>query len=200
MKTRQLKTKIGSAILGLSMLGGMGLATTTPTQAKNPSYGGQGQRDRDRDNRDRDNRDRDNRDRDNHDRDNRDRENRDRDNRDRDNRDRDNRDRDNRDRDYRDQDRNQGNNRGWRRRSNDDYPNWGGSFQLRQTALNAGYNEGLKEGRKDRSKGRRFNFSDSNAFQKATKDYNSRAGDRELHRRYFRLAFENGYEAGYNGY
>ena len=26
------------------------------------------------------------------------------------------------------------------------YPNWGGSFELRQTALNAGYNEGAKEG------------------------------------------------------
>ena len=27
--------------------------------------------------------------------------------------------------------------------------NWGGSFELRQTALNAGYNEGAKEGRND---------------------------------------------------
>ena len=32
------------------------------------------------------------------------------------------------------------------RRNNswDSYPNYGGSFELRQTALNAGYNEGLK--------------------------------------------------------
>ena len=56
----------------------------------------------------------------------------------------------NRDRNNRNQDRNRDNNRGRGRRSNDDYPNWGGSFQLRQTALNAGYNEGIKEGRKDR--------------------------------------------------
>ena len=34
------------------------------------------------------------------------------------------------------------------------YGNWGGSYQLRQTALNAGYNEGIKEGRNDRARGR----------------------------------------------
>src|ERR1700687_346975 len=105
------------------------------------------------------------------------------------------RDRDqNRDRDNRD------NNRGRRRRGNDDYPDWGGSFQLRQTALNAGYNEGIKEGRNDRRKSRRYDFHNSSAYQKATKDYNSRDGDRELYRRYFRIAFENGYDAGYSGY
>ena len=38
-----------------------------------------------------------------------------------------------------------------RNRDWDGYPNWGGSFDLRQTALNAGYNEGTKEGRNDRS-------------------------------------------------
>jgi hypothetical protein len=145
MKTRQLKKKIGAAILGLSVMAGLGFATNTTTQAQN--LWPQDQRDRNRD-----------------------------------------------------QDRNQDRNRRGRRRSNDDYPNWGGSFQLRQTALNAGYNEGIKEGRKDRSKGKRYNFRDSSTYQKATKDYNSRNGDRELHRRYFREAFENGYDAGYNGY
>jgi len=87
-----------------------------------------------------------------------------------------------------------------RRRSNDDYPNLGGSFQLRQTALNAGYNEGIKEGRKDRSKNRRYSARDFSAYRNATKDYSSRYGDRELYRQYFRMAFENGYDAGYNGY
>src|SRR2546430_17486998 len=38
-----------------------------------------------------------------------------------------------------------------RNRNWDGYPNWGGSFDLRQTALNAGYNEGTKEGRNDRA-------------------------------------------------
>ena len=73
------------------------------------------------------------------------------------------------------------------------YPNWGGSFELRQTALNAGYNEGAKEGRNDYARGRRSNLQNFSAYQQATKDYNSRLGDRELYRRYFRLAFENGY-------
>ena len=49
-------------------------------------------------------------------------------------------------------------NRDWRNngRYNDPYNDpygYGGSSQLRQTALNAGYNEGIKEGRKDRSRG-----------------------------------------------
>ena len=83
---------------------------------------------------------------------------------------------------------------------NDGYSDLGGSFQLRQTALNAGANEGNKEGRKDRSRGERFDFTDESAFQKATKDYSSRLGDREIYRRYFREAFENGYRDGYAGY
>ena len=85
-----------------------------------------------------------------------------------------------------------------RNRNWDGYPNWGGSFDLRQTALNAGYNEGSKEGRaamhnNDLRRNSRPNFQDFSAYRKATKDYNSRLGDRELYRRYFRLAFENGY-------
>lgn len=104
-------------------------------------------------------------------------------------------------RDRRDQDRgDRGRDNGrWRRRSNDDYPNWGGSFQLRQTALNAGFNEGLKEGRNDLRKHRRYSLRDSNTYRKATKDYNRRDGDMGLYQRYFREAFENGYGAGYNG-
>ena len=85
-------------------------------------------------------------------------------------------------------------------RSNDGYGNYGGSFQLRQTALNAGANEGIKEGRKDRSRGERFDFTDEGAFRSANKDYSSRLGDRETYRRYFREAFESGYRDGYAGY
>lgn len=81
------------------------------------------------------------------------------------------------------------------RRVWDSYPNWGGSFDLRQTALNAGYNEGSKEGRNDRANGRQGNFQGFSAYQKATKDYSTRLGDRELYRRYFREAFQRGYNA-----
>jgi hypothetical protein len=99
----------------------------------------------------------------------------------------------------------------WRRR-NDDYNrntngrNWdqyggyGGSSQLRQTALNAGYNNGTQEGRKDRSHGDRFDYRDEGDYQNATEDYSSRLGDKELYRRYFREGFATGYQDGYRGY
>lgn len=107
-----------------------------------------------------------------------------------------------RDQERRDRDlnRNGDNNRNRRGRNGDGYGNYGGTFQLRQTALNAGYNEGIKAGRNDRRKGDRYEFRDESAFQKATKDYSSRLGDRGLYSRYFREAFQNGYDAGYNGY
>jgi hypothetical protein len=82
----------------------------------------------------------------------------------------------------------------------DGYPNWGGSFQLRQTALNEGANQGIKEGRNDRKRGEREDYSDEKEYQKATKSYSSRLGNRELYQRYFRMAFENGYRDGWNGY
>src|SRR6266487_4141104 len=117
---------------------------------------------------------------------------------DQDRRDRDyNRDDQRRDRDYnrndqgRDRDDRYDRNRG--SRNNDGYPNFGGSFQLRQTALNAGYNNGIQAGRRDRDRRDRRDFRNESSFQKATQDYSSRLGDRELYRRYFRLAFPRGY-------
>ena len=107
--------------------------------------------------------------------------------------------------------RNRGNNDDWRRGNDDNnrnrrgrnwdrYGTFGGSSQLRQTALNAGYNNGIQEGRKDRSRGDRFDYRDEGDYQRATEDYSSRFGDRELYRRYFREGFANGYEDGYRGY
>jgi hypothetical protein len=90
-------------------------------------------------------------------------------------------------------------NRTRRGRNWDGYGNFGGSPELRQTALNAGYNEGNKQGRKDRNR-RNNNFQNQSAYQKATQDYNSRLGDRGLYQRYFREAYENGYSDGVNGY
>lgn len=90
----------------------------------------------------------------------------------------------------------------------DNYPNYGGSFELRQTALNAGYNEGIKEGRKDRNRANNYGraygygsygYSNSSAYQRALKDYNPRLGDRYLYQQYFRLAFQTGYRDGLNG-
>jgi len=66
--------------------------------------------------------------------------------------------------------------------------------------LNAGYNEGIKAGRDDFRHHRRYDFQRQGSYRNATKDYSSRDGDRELYRRYFREAYENGYKAGFNGY
>ena len=101
----------------------------------------------------------------------------------------------------RDRDMNNGNNHRHNRGRNwDGYPNWGGSFELRQTALNAGYNEGIRQGRDDGKHRRRYGYENSSAYQKATKDYSSKLGDKELYRRYFREAFPNGYDDGLRGY
>ena len=85
-------------------------------------------------------------------------------------------------------------------RNDDGYGYYGGSYQLRQTALNAGYNEGIKEGRKDRNNGDRFDYRDEEDYRNANTDYNSRFGDRSLYAQYFRQAFINGYTDGYRGY
>jgi hypothetical protein len=105
------------------------------------------------------------------------------------------------DRDQRRRDRDTRDNDNRRRGRNDDgYGNYGGSFQLRQTALNAGANEGVKAGREDRKRGRSYDFQSKSAFQKATKDYSSKLGDRETYRQYYREAFSHGYADGYSGH
>ena len=75
-----------------------------------------------------------------------------------------------------------------------------GNGQLRQTALNAGYNEGIKEGRKDRNNRDRFDYRDEEDYRNANTDYSSRLGDRGLYQQYFRQGFVNGYTDGYRGY
>ena len=82
-----------------------------------------------------------------------------------------------------------------RGRNWDNYGNYGGSFQLRQTALNAGYNEGLRAGRDDRRRGRYGQSRNVNSL----KDYNSRMGDRYTYQQYFMQAYQNGYADGYRG-
>lgn len=53
----------------------------------------------------------------------------------------------------------------------DRYGNYGGSLELRQTALNAGFGEGVKQGRKDRSARNNSGYQGQGTYQKATKDY-----------------------------
>jgi len=105
----------------------------------------------------------------------------------------------NRNRD-RDPNNNGNGNQNRRGRNWDQYGNYGGSFQLRQTALNAGYNEGIKQGHNDRNKRNANGYQGQGAYQKATQDYSNGLGDREIYRRYYREAYENGYDAGIKGY
>lgn len=95
--------------------------------------------------------------------------------------------------------RNRGYNNG-RGRDADGYGNYGGSYELRQTALNAGFADGVKEGRKDRSRNERYDYTDESDYQKGTRDYSSRHGDRSIYQRYYREAFSHGYADGYSGY
>jgi hypothetical protein len=108
-----------------------------------------------------------------------------------------------RDRENRDNRDNRDGNNGARKRHGgnwDGYANYGGSFQLRQTALNAGYNDGNKQGRNDRNKRNRSDYRNNSSYRKATKDYSSRLGDRDLYQRYYREAYPNGYDDGMGGY
>jgi hypothetical protein len=84
--------------------------------------------------------------------------------------------------------------------NNDGYGNYGGSYDLRQTALNAGFADGVKEGRKDRERRERYDFADEDKFREATRDYSSSKGDRSTYQRYYREAFSHGYADGYGGY
>lgn len=85
-------------------------------------------------------------------------------------------------------------------RDRDGYGNYGGSFDLRQTALNAGFADGVKEGRKDRERRERHDYRDEDKYREADRDYSSSKGDKYTYQRYYREAFANGYDDGYNGY
>jgi hypothetical protein len=151
MKSKYLKNKIGGAVMGLSLLAGIGIASAPTTQAQWP-FNPQIRRTQTYD-------------------------------------------------PYQVQRNRQYRNRNWRNNNNgDNYPNYGGSFDLRQTALNAGYNNGLEAGRRDRQRGGYHDLNSQREFQRASKDYSSRLGDRNLYAEYFRLAFQRGYDAGYQGY
>ena len=160
MNTRNLKNKIGGALLAFSILFGIGLASSTTAQAqyRNDDYYRRQQREYERQQRQR----------------------------------------------QREWEREQRRQQRQAARSGGYYGNdgygYGGGYELRQTALNAGYNEGIKEGRNDRQRGERFYYADEGDYRDASKDYNSRFGNRSLYQQYFRQAFVNGYTDGYRGY
>lgn len=77
---------------------------------------------------------------------------------------------------------------------------YGYNNNFTQTALNAGYNAGVQEGRRDRSRGTYRDVNSFSEFRNADKDYNSRLGDRYTYQQYYRQGFINGYRDGLNGY
>jgi hypothetical protein len=84
---------------------------------------------------------------------------------------------------------------------NNGYNNvYGYNNNFTQTALNAGYNAGIQEGRRDRSRGGYRDLNSFSEFRSADKDYNSRLGDRYTYQQYYRQGFQNGYRDGLNGY
>jgi hypothetical protein len=70
----------------------------------------------------------------------------------------------------------------------------------RLMARSFGFGEGVKQCREDRRKRNNNGYQGQSTYQKATKDYSSGLGDREVFQRYFREAYEHGYADGYAGY
>lgn len=174
MQLNSIKSKLGSAILGISLLLGIGFASSITAQAQYPGWTQQQQRQYEREQRRRQREWQ--------------------------------REQLRRQREAQRAQRRSGygqyggyNNGGYNNGGYDSY-GYGGSYELRQTALNAGYNEGRKAGMEDRSRGRGYNYASDSDYRNADKDYNSRFGNRALYQQYFRQAFVNGYADGYRGY
>jgi hypothetical protein len=72
----------------------------------------------------------------------------------------------------------------------------GRSFQVdsERRAYANGQNEGLKNGRQDAQKGRRFEYEQHDGYRAADKGYDKRDGDRAI----YRESFRKGYLVGYN--
>jgi hypothetical protein len=72
--------------------------------------------------------------------------------------------------------------------------------QLEQTAKQHGYQSGKAAGINDHKHGEPANFRDERAYQKATAGYRTSLGSKSHYQEVYRASFENGYDAGYNGY
>lgn len=74
------------------------------------------------------------------------------------------------------------------------------SAELVETAMKAGYNEGIKTGRIDGSRHARFDFKSKIDYKAASKGFSPRLGPKELYQRHFRVGFEQGYREGWDGH
>ncbi len=80
----------------------------------------------------------------------------------------------------------------WR---DDRYNNRG---NLNRIAQAQGYNDGLREGEKDMRGRKRHNPYGKGKYKKATNGYNSRLGNREAYKRFYRQAFARGYNEAFS--
>ena len=78
--------------------------------------------------------------------------------------------------------------------------NTGGWNNNNDVAYRTGYQDGLNEGRKDRSGGHSFRpHSHDETYGNADHNYSTVGGDRNAYKQRYRQAFDQGYNKGYNG-
>jgi hypothetical protein len=70
-------------------------------------------------------------------------------------------------------------------------------YDVRRSAYDNGYREGVKEGEKDARRGDRFEFRDERTFRDGDKGYRRQFGDRERYRQTFRSGYSAGYSDAY---
>lgn len=73
------------------------------------------------------------------------------------------------------------------------------SAELVQTAMKAGYSEGIKAGRIASGRRDKFDFKNEIDYKAASKGFSTRLGAKKLYQRHFRIGFEQGYKEGWNG-
>ena len=83
--------------------------------------------------------------------------------------------------------------------NNGPWNNGNGGWGYNRGGYQAGYQTGMDYGRHDRSVGKPFRPTDSQAYHDADRGYNSSYGDKGLFRSQFRQGYEQGYQRGYYG-
>lgn len=69
-------------------------------------------------------------------------------------------------------------------------------YEMLRSAVNSGYQQGYMEGQRDRSQGRRFDYTDENAYRYGNYGYSNYV-DSGQYQYYFRQGFSRGYQDGY---
>jgi hypothetical protein len=73
-------------------------------------------------------------------------------------------------------------------------------YDVRRSAYDEGYREGIRAGEQDARRGDRFAYQDEGDFRRGDNGYHRSFGDRERYRQIFRDGFARGYSDGYSRY